>query len=78
MSGTGTNFAALIIGLVLTVSCGAGIYYILFELVFKGAFAAEWLRVIAGGFLIYLFGGLLVIGFIMGIWCIAFALVGDT
>jgi hypothetical protein len=53
-------------GLLLCAGTGYGIYW-LGSLIFGGALAGNWLMVIAGGILAYLFIGLLVAGFIIGI-----------
>jgi len=43
------------------VLCGYGVYK-LAEIIINGAGAGNWLMVIAGGVLAYIFGGLLVVG----------------
>jgi len=71
----GDKFGYLIAagGLALTVLCGYGIYWLI-NMLLQGILSANWLMVIGGGILMYLFLGLLVVGAIVGIYFIGIGL----
>ncbi len=52
-------------GLVLSVVCGYGLYW-LANTILSGAMQGNWFLVVAGGILLYLFFGLLITGVIVG------------
>jgi hypothetical protein len=59
------RIGVFLIGLLLLVCCVYAIYSLV-NLILSGALAGSWIMVLAGGILLYLFLGFLVIGCIFG------------
>lgn len=55
-----------VVGGIISFCSGYGLYKIA-EIILNGASKGEWLMVIAGGVLAYVFAGLLVVGFFAGL-----------
>lgn len=63
----------MILGLGLLVGCSISLIFLIVN-TWSGAWAGYWLVVIAGGILLYLFGGLLLFGVLMGLVIVATAI----
>lgn len=57
---------ACLAGLGICAATGYSIYWLIFVAILGGALEGNWLIVIAGGILTYLFIGLLAVGFVIG------------
>jgi len=67
MNETVSRILLGLLGAVIALVCGYGIYYIFVELIVKGILTQSWIALIGGAILAYLFLGLLIVGVIIGL-----------